>query len=84
LAQKDLGARIGITASTISSWERGKSRPNAILGMQLARALDTLLESLYWDFYSQHPDSKEDRKRWAEQWRTDSLARSRARRWRES
>ena len=53
LSQRDLGARIGRTRSVVSAWERGRYLPSVTNLFLLARALDTLVESLYWGLYTQ-------------------------------
>jgi transcriptional regulator with XRE-family HTH domain len=52
LSQDDLGARIGRTRSVVSAWERGRILPSLSNLFLLARALDTLVESLYWGMYT--------------------------------
>jgi DNA-binding XRE family transcriptional regulator len=53
LSQDELGVRIGRTRSVVSAWERGRYLPSLANLFLLARALDTLVESLYWGLYSQ-------------------------------
>ena len=53
LSQVELGARIGRTRSVVSAWERGRYLPSVTNLFLLARALDTLGESLYWGLYTQ-------------------------------
>ena len=53
LSQSELGARIGRTRSVVSAWERGRYLPSVANVFLLARALDTLVESLYWGLYTQ-------------------------------
>ncbi len=53
LSQTELGARIGRTRSVVSAWERGRYLPSVSNLFLLARALDTLVESLYWGLYTQ-------------------------------
>ena len=53
LSQSELGARIGRTRSVVSAWERGRYLPSVTNLFLLARALDTLVESLYWGLYTQ-------------------------------
>jgi DNA-binding XRE family transcriptional regulator len=53
LSQSELGARIGRTRSIVSAWERGRYLPSVTNLFLLARALDTLVESLYWGLYTQ-------------------------------
>jgi putative transcriptional regulator len=52
LSQGELGARIGRTRSVVSAWERGRYLPSLSNLFLLARALDTLVESLYWGMYT--------------------------------
>lgn len=51
LSQKRLGAPVGKGRSMISSWERGRSLPSLTNVLKLARALSTLVESLYAGLY---------------------------------
>jgi putative transcriptional regulator len=51
LSQQMLADRVGVRRSTVSRWERGMSFPHSIRIFQLARALDTLVEALYPEFY---------------------------------
>jgi len=53
LSQSELGVRIGRTRSVVSAWERGRYLPSVTNLFLLARALDTLVESLYWGLYTQ-------------------------------
>ena len=53
LSQTELGVRIGRTRSVVSAWERGRYLPSVSNLFLLARALDTLVESLYWGLYTQ-------------------------------
>ena len=53
LSQRELGVRIGRTRSVVSSWERGRYLPSVTNLFILARALDTLVESLYWGLYTE-------------------------------
>ena len=53
LSQTELGARIGRTRSVVSAWERGRYLPSVANLFLLARALDTLVESLYWGLYTE-------------------------------
>ena len=57
LSQTELGARIGRTRSVVSAWERGRYLPSVSNLFLLARALDTLVESLYWGLYTQTPST---------------------------
>ena len=52
LSQRELGASIRRTRSVVSAWERGRYLPSVTNLFLLARALDTLVESLYWDLYT--------------------------------
>jgi transcriptional regulator with XRE-family HTH domain len=51
LTQRALAERIGQRRATISAWERGRHLPTVPNLFRLARALDTLGESLYWSLY---------------------------------
>ncbi|MEO7867226.1 MAG: helix-turn-helix transcriptional regulator [Candidatus Eisenbacteria bacterium] len=61
LTQRELATLLGIRPSTISQWERGLTCPSARLLLRLAKALSTLAESLYPQFYlvreGAHPNS---------------------------
>lgn len=60
LSQRKLGALVGRGRNAISSWERGLTRPDITLGVRLAKAVDTLAERLYQDFYVRiTPDAKD-------------------------
>ena len=52
LSQRALADRIGQRRASISAWERGRHLPNVVSLFRLARALDTLCESLYWQIYA--------------------------------
>ncbi len=52
LTQRALASRIGHRRASVSAWERGRHLPNAVSLFRLARALDTLTESLYWEIYT--------------------------------
>ena len=52
LTQRALAALLHQRRSSVSTWERGRHLPNATNLFRLARALDTLTESLYWDLYA--------------------------------
>ena len=54
MTQSMLAKVVGGNRASISSWERGHRVPTLRSGLRLARALGTLAESLYWDFYSDH------------------------------
>lgn len=60
LSQTELGARIGRTRSVVSAWERGRYLPSVSNLFLLARALDTLVESLYWGLYTQARSTLEE------------------------
>jgi putative transcriptional regulator len=61
LSQSELGARIGRTRSVVSAWERGRYLPSVTNVFLLARALDTLVESLYWSLYTRsRSESREE------------------------
>lgn len=47
LTQKQLGKLLGKGRHIISSWERGRTLPSLPNVLRLARALNTLTESLY-------------------------------------
>ena len=55
LTQRDLAAQIGQRRSSISAWERGRHLPTAVNLFRVARALNTLAESLYWPLYTSFP-----------------------------
>jgi len=50
--QCDLAERIGCAGSTIGSWERGMTMPTGARLLRLAKVLDTLVESLYYEIYT--------------------------------
>lgn len=52
LSQRELGRRIGYCRSVISDWERGFMLPSLRNAFRLAKALDTLAESLYLGLYA--------------------------------
>lgn len=52
LTQRLLAERIGERRASVSAWERGRHLPNVVSLFRLARALDTLSASLYWDVYT--------------------------------
>jgi putative transcriptional regulator len=47
LSQGELAAIVGTSQETISSLERGASRPSVTLALAIARALDTTVEELF-------------------------------------
>lgn len=51
LTQHELAALIAVRSSTVSEWERGATCPSAALVLKLAKALGTLAEALYPQFY---------------------------------
>lgn len=51
LSQAMLGKLIGKSRSAVSCWERGRKLPRLPDLFRLARALSTLAESLYAEFY---------------------------------
>lgn len=53
LTQRALAALVHQRRSSVSAWERGRHLPNATNLFRLARHLDTLTESLYWDLYTE-------------------------------
>jgi len=59
LSQRKLGAALGRGRNAVSSWERGLTRPDVTLGVQLAKTLATLAESLYMSFYSPAKDEEQ-------------------------
>ncbi len=52
LSQRLLADRIGQRRASVSAWEGGRHLPNVVSLFRLARALDTLSESLYWHIYT--------------------------------
>jgi len=55
LSQRKLAELVGRRRNAISSWERGLSLPSVPRLMRMAKALGTLSEALYYDFYSSQP-----------------------------
>ena len=53
LSQRALAAQLGQRRASVSAWERGCHLPTVPNLFRLARALDTLGESLYWALYTQ-------------------------------
>lgn len=51
LTQGDVARVIGIRPATLSQWERGVSCPSVENLLRLAKALGTLAEALYPQFY---------------------------------
>lgn len=52
LSQRKLAEIVGRGRNAISSWERGLTQPTATMVVRLAKALGTLAEALYHEFYS--------------------------------
>ena len=52
LTQARLGSIVGTTRKVISAWERGLRFPAGPVLLKLAKALGTLVESLYHGIYS--------------------------------
>ncbi len=52
ISQRELGLRVGFGRSVVSQWERGHVLPSLPNVFRLAKALDTLAESLYFNLYS--------------------------------
>ncbi len=48
LTQESLAEAVGVTRQTIIAIEKEKFVPSVKLALQLARALDTALEDLFW------------------------------------
>ncbi len=55
LTQRRLGALLGKGRGVISAWERGHALPTVPCLFKLAKALDTLAESLYAGLYCTYP-----------------------------
>jgi transcriptional regulator with XRE-family HTH domain len=51
ITQRELGALLGLGRSVVSAWERGRILPTLPNVFRLAKALDTLAESLYLGLY---------------------------------
>lgn len=47
MTQADLGERLGVTATAVSHWERGRSQPQAVEVPSLAKALSVSICGLY-------------------------------------
>lgn len=63
LTQEQLAKRLGTKPYVVMGWERGWHIPRTQNLLRLARELNTLAESLYWDLYAPrspglpvHPD----------------------------
>jgi putative transcriptional regulator len=48
LTQETLAGRVGVTRQTIIAVEQGKFVPSVRLALQLAQALETPLEKVFW------------------------------------
>lgn len=58
LSQRMLAEAVGVHLTTVCCWERGMSFPAGVRLFHLARALDTLVEALYPEFYvTRGPDN---------------------------
>lgn len=57
LTQRDVAALLGIRPSTVSTWERGLACPTGPALLGLAKALNTLAEALYPQFYRRREDA---------------------------
>jgi len=62
LSQRALGTLVGRSRSMVSAWERGHYLPSLASVFRLARALDTLAESLYWGLYRPSKDGDSETK----------------------
>ncbi len=51
LTQREVAGMLGIRPATVSEWERGLVCPTAAALLRLAKALNTLAEALYPQFY---------------------------------
>lgn len=47
LAQKELGAMVGVTDATVCRWERGQLEPRRQMKVRIATALDTDVSVLF-------------------------------------
>lgn len=52
VSQRELATRVGFSRSVIARWECGHTLPTLPNAFRLARALDTLAESLYVGMYT--------------------------------
>jgi transcriptional regulator with XRE-family HTH domain len=52
LTQRKLGELLGRTRDAVSAWERGLALPKVPILFRMAKLLNTLTESLYFDLYS--------------------------------
>jgi putative transcriptional regulator len=48
LSQQDLADAVGVTRQTISSIEKGKFVPSALLALKIARYFDTKVEEIFF------------------------------------
>jgi transcriptional regulator with XRE-family HTH domain len=51
LSQRELGRQLGLGRHAVSAWERGLTCPSTPVLLRLAKALSTLAEALYPEFY---------------------------------
>ena len=58
LTQRKLGELLGKGRNAISAWERGLSLPRVPILFRMAKLLNTLAESLYFDLYSTHSEDQ--------------------------
>ena len=56
LTQSEVARSLGIRLATVSSWERGVTCPAGPMLLRLAKALNTLAEALYPQFYLRDTD----------------------------
>lgn len=54
LTQRELAQRIGMERSTISDWECGQRLPRFLNALKLAKALNTLVEELFYELDRPH------------------------------
>ena len=52
LSQQQLGVSLGRSSKAVSCWERGLTFPSRGIVLRLAKRLNTLVESLYYDLYA--------------------------------
>lgn len=61
LTQEALGQQVGLTRQSINAIERGRFIPSVQTALLLARALDTMVDDLFWLGDTPHEQvSKED------------------------
>lgn len=63
MSQRALGTLVGRSRSMVSAWERGHYLPTLSSAFRLARALDTLVERLYWGLYRPTEESDSETKK---------------------